>query len=347
MSEEELNKNPDTPHVEEKGKFQEPPPSGGPVTSVMPVIEIKNLTKAYKNVEALKGVSFSINQGDAFGFIGPNGAGKTTTIRILATLLEPTSGEAFINGVSVADDPEAVRSMIGYMPDYFGVYDGMKVWEYLDFFAAAFRTPPAERKGLVSDVLEITDLTGKRDTFIETLSKGMKQRLCVAKTLLNDPKVLILDEPASGLDPRARIELKELLKELVRMEKTIFISSHILPELSDMCNKIGIVEAGSLLAFGNIVDFRNHLGENAARRQIKIRSLEKDEKVKEVVSSYKNVVSIEPDNSGFSVEFNGDLEEVCRFLEFLTAEKLKIIEFVEKGADLEDVFMKITKGEVV
>ena len=311
-----------------------------------PMIEVRGLVKTYKQVDALKKISFLVNEGDAFGFIGPNGAGKTTTIRILTTLLQPTEGEVFIDGIPVVDDPDGVRELIGYMPDYFGVYDGMKVWEYLDFFAATYNKTSTDRKGLISDVLEITDLTIKKDTYIETLSKGMKQRLCVAKTLLNDPKVLILDEPASGLDPRARVELKELLKELTRMKKTIFISSHILPELSDLCNTIGIIEAGKMIAVGSVDEFTHDLKSANTLRSIKISILGDKVAAKQIISSSERVLQLEEDNSGFKLEFNGVLEDVADFLEFLVEKKIRVIDFSEKGADLEDVFMKLTKGEV-
>lgn len=310
-----------------------------------PMIELRNLTKVFEKQTALNNVNLMIEEGDAFGFIGPNGAGKTTTIRILSTLLDPTGGEAFINGISVLDEPEEVRKIIGYMPDYFGVYDGMKVWEYLDFFAAAYRQPENRRKQLISDVLELTDLTIKRETFIETLSMGMRQRLGVAKTLLNDPKVLILDEPASGLDPRARIELKELLKELTKMGKTIFISSHILPELADICNKIGIIESGSLLAFGTIDDFKENI--NAAKiRKIHVRSLDDTDKIFKALSNYSSVTGLEVHNGTVVIDFSGGLEEMSGLLEYLVNNKIRIIEFLEKSANLEDIFMKITKGEI-
>lgn len=310
------------------------------------MIEVRGLVKTYKQVDALKKISFVVNEGDAFGFIGPNGAGKTTTIRILTTLLQPTEGEVFIDGIPVIDDPDGVRGLIGYMPDYFGVYDGMKVWEYLDFFAATYNKTSTDRKGLISDVLEITDLTIKKDTYIETLSKGMKQRLCVAKTLLNDPKVLILDEPASGLDPRARVELKELLKELTRMKKTIFISSHILPELSDLCNTIGIIEAGRMIAVGSVEEFTHDLKSANTLRSIKISVLGDKVAAKQVISASERVLQLEEDNSGFRLEFNGVLEDVADFLAYLVEKKVRVIDFAEKGADLEDVFMKLTKGEV-
>ncbi len=315
-------------------------------TSRRPMIEVRGLVKTYKQVDALKKISFVVNEGDAFGFIGPNGAGKTTTIRILTTLLQPTEGEVFIDGIPVVDNPDGVRELIGYMPDYFGVYDGMKVWEYLDFFAATYNKTSTDRKGLISDVLEITDLTIKKDTYIETLSKGMKQRLCVAKTLLNDPKVLILDEPASGLDPRARVELKELLKELTRMKKTIFISSHILPELSDLCNTIGIIEAGKMIAVGSVEEFTLDLKSASTLRSIKISVLGDKAEAKKIISSSERVLQLEEENSGFKLEFNGVLEDVADFLAFLVEKKIRVIDFSEKGADLEDVFMKLTKGEV-
>ena len=203
----------------------------------MAMIEVRNLTKRFKRLEALKSVNFEIQQGDIFGYIGPNGAGKTTTIKVLATLLLPNGGEALINGIDVVRNPMKVREIIGYMPDFFGVYDEMKSWEYLDLFAACYRIPKSRRVGIIDDVLELTDLTIKKDAFVHELSRGMKQRLCLARCLVHDPKVLLLDEPASGLDPRARVEIRELLKELAKMGKTIIISSHILHELRELCNR--------------------------------------------------------------------------------------------------------------
>ena len=222
------------------------------------MIEVINFTKRYGEFVAVDDLSFTIGKGEIFGFIGPNGAGKSTTIRFLATLLRPTSGEGRVDGHSVVADPMAVRRVIGFMPDNFGVYDGMKVWEFLDFFAVAYEIPRAYRKKIIGEVLELLDLTHKRDDYVNGLSKGMKQRLCLAKTLVHDPPVLILDEPASGLDPRARLEMKALLNELRGMGKTILISSHILSELADFCTSIGIIERGKLLAAGQ------HPGDPAA-----------------------------------------------------------------------------------
>lgn len=216
------------------------------------MIELFEFGKDYGDFTAVQSVSLKIDAGEMFGFIGPNGAGKSTSIRYLATLLKASRGDGIVNGHSVNKDPMAVRRSIGYMPDDFGVYDGMKVWEFLDFFAVAYRIGRSKRKQVINDVLELLDLTHKRDDFVNGLSRGMKQRLCLAKTLVHDPPVLILDEPASGLDPRARVEVKALLKELRRMGKTILISSHILTELADCCSSIGIIERGQLLMHGPI-----------------------------------------------------------------------------------------------
>src|SRR5215470_4446793 len=219
-----------------------------------PMIQIRHLRKQYKDLVAVRDLNLELEPGDIFGFIGPNGAGKTTTIKMLATLLIPTAGTAYVDGIDVVRNPELVRSVVGYMPDFFGVYDDIKVWEYLDFFAASYRIPKDKRPQIIDDVLALTDLTVKKDAYVESLSRGMKQRLCLAKTLVHDPKVMLLDEPASGLDPRARIEIKELLKELKKMGKTILISSHILPELADLCNKVGIIERGEMIVAGDVND---------------------------------------------------------------------------------------------
>jgi ABC-2 type transport system ATP-binding protein len=210
------------------------------------VIETRDLTKTYGDLFAIKNLQLKLDKGDVFGFIGPNGAGKTTTMRILATLLNPTWGEAYVCGFSIYTKPKEIRRLIGYMPDFFGVYDDMKVSEYLEFFAAAYRIKGAARRKICDEVLELVDLTYKRDAYVTSLSRGMTQRLGLARVLLHDPQVLLLDEPASGLDPRARIEMRGLLKELRHMGKTIMISSHILPELADICNKVGIIERGEL-----------------------------------------------------------------------------------------------------
>ncbi|MFL7790503.1 MAG: ABC transporter ATP-binding protein, partial [Anaerolineae bacterium] len=216
------------------------------------IVETRGLVKRYGRLMAVKGLDLVVEEGAVFGFVGPNGAGKTTTMRILATLLRPTSGEAWVAGCSVYKQRRDVRRAIGYMPDFFGVYGDMRVWEYLDFFSACYEIPADARRQLVGDLLELVDLSHRRDDYVDALSRGMKQRLCLARALAHDPKVLILDEPASGLDPRARVEIRELLRELQAMGKTIFVSSHILSEIEEVCTHIGIIEAGQLVATGTM-----------------------------------------------------------------------------------------------
>ena len=307
------------------------------------MIELIGLSKHFKDHKAVHEISMKIDKGDAFGFIGPNGAGKTTTIKMMATLLHPTAGEIYINGISVTEEPEKVRSFIGYMPDHFGVYEGMKVWEYLDFFAASFRKEKKIRPTLIKDVLELTDLTSKKDTAIEVLSTGMKQRLCLAKTLLHDPDVLILDEPASGLDPRARIELKVLLKELSQMGKTIFISSHILPELADYCNKIGIIETGRLIACG---DVKHIIDMIRPVHSFSLEVLNEQDRAIRLLSEEPDIEAIKVTNSHISFNFKGNREHIPDVIERLVLSKIKILGFSETETNLEDVFMKITKGEL-
>jgi ABC-2 type transport system ATP-binding protein len=307
------------------------------------MVRIENLTKEYRKLRAVDNLSLTIEEGDAFGFIGPNGAGKTTTIRVLATLLAPTSGDAYIDGVSVTKEPEKIRNLVGYMPDFFGVYDDVKAWEYLDFFASAHRVPAARRKRVIEDVLELTDLTGKRDAFVDELSRGMKQRLCLAKTLVHDPKVLLLDEPASGLDPRARIELRELLKELRKMGKTIFISSHILPELADFCNRIGILEQGKLVVSGPVHEIAAQV---RTRNALEIGVCSDAQQAVEVCLKHPSVRTAEVTDGRIVVEFIGEKEQLPDFLLAILQQGVKVTSLVESEMDLEDVFLKVTKGVV-
>src|SRR5947209_11319617 len=307
------------------------------------MLEVQHLRKEYRNLIAVKDLSIRLEQGDIFGFIGPNGAGKTTTIKILATLLRPTAGLATIDGIDVVRDPEAVRGFIGYMPDFFGVYDDIKVWEYLDFFAAAYKIPRAKRPGIIDDVLELTDLSVKKEAYVEELSRGMKQRLCLAKTLIHDPKVLLLDEPASGLDPRARIEIKELLKELKSMGKTIIISSHILPELADFCNKIGIIEQGELVVSGEVQAIMQQLS-GAHVYQLKV--AEDFEGASEMLTSRADVRSVKAMDGALKIDYTGDPAEVHQLLRDLLVAGFKVQSFSEQETDLEDIFMKVTRGAV-
>ena len=230
------------------------------------IVETRGLVKRYDRTLAVAGIDLAIEPGEIFGLVGPNGAGKTTTLRMLATLLRPSAGHAEIDGWSVTRNPDEVRRVLGFMPDVFGVYDDMKVWEYLDFFARCYGLPAAGRRRMIADLLELVDLADRRDDYVQTLSRGMEQRLCLAHALVHDPKVLLLDEPASGLDPRARVELRELLRELRALGKTILISSHILPELEELCTSVAIVDKGQVLAQGRVADIERRLRFGAVLR---------------------------------------------------------------------------------
>ncbi|MBN2022969.1 MAG: ABC transporter ATP-binding protein [Pirellulales bacterium] len=307
------------------------------------MIELINFTKRYGDLTAVDGLNLKIEPGETFGFIGPNGAGKSTTIRFLATLLRATGGEGIVNGHRVTQAPLEVRRSVGYMPDSFGVYDGMKVWEFLDFFAVAYQIPKARRKAVIGDVLDLLDLTGKRDDFVNNLSRGMKQRLCLAKTLVHDPPVLILDEPASGLDPRARMEVKALLKELRRMGKTILISSHILTELADCCTSIGIIERGRMLMHGPIDQVYRQIRRN---RVVVIKCLDKADIAASIVRSLPETQQVQLDGATLTAELAMDDQQAAALLERLVAQGVRMRSFAEKEPTLEDVFMLVTRGAV-
>jgi|EndMetStandDraft_3_1072993.scaffolds.fasta_scaffold179604_2 ABC-2 type transport system ATP-binding protein len=307
------------------------------------MIELLDFGKDYGEFRAVEALNLKIDAGEMFGFIGPNGAGKSTTIRFLATLLKASRGEGIVNGHSVTQNPMAVRQSVGYMPDNFGVYDGMKVWEFLDFFAVAYKIGKGKRKQVINDVLELLDLGHKRDDYVNGLSRGMKQRLCMAKTLVHDPPVLILDEPTSGLDPRARIEVKALFKELKRMGKTILISSHILSELADCCTSIGIIERGQLLMHGPIDDVYRRIRGN---RTVEVRFVNGMDVGLSVIRSSPHVRNVAVDVNSCVVELEANDEQVNELLQQLVYNKCGVRSFSEKDPSLEDVFMMVTKGLV-
>ncbi|MFT5301826.1 MAG: ABC-2 type transport system ATP-binding protein [Mariniblastus sp.] len=307
------------------------------------MIELTGFGKDYGEFTAVESLDLKIEEGEMFGFIGPNGAGKSTSIRFLATLLRASRGDGTINGYSVSEDPMNVRRSVGYMPDAFGVYDGMKVWEFLDFFAVAYKIGRTQRKQVIKDVLELLDLTYKRDDFVNGLSRGMKQRLCLAKTLVHDPPVLILDEPASGLDPRARIEVKALLKELRRMGKTILISSHILTELADCCTSIGIIERGKLLMHGPIDEVYRRIRGNQV---IEARLGTNLEIGLSIIRSNPDVRDVQVDGSKIVIEFSSAEHNPSELLKKLINNEVEVINFGQKDPNLEDVFMMVTKGLV-
>ncbi len=312
------------------------------------IIETKGLTKHYGKVLAVEDLSLEVEEGAIYGFVGPNGAGKTTTMQILTTLLEPTSGEARVAGYSVTQQPRDVRRVIGYMPDFFGVYDDMKVWEYLDFFAACYDIPEADRPPLIRDLLELVELDHRADDMVDSLSRGMKQRLCLARTLAHDPQVLILDEPASGLDPRARVEIRQLLVELANMGKTIFFSTHILADVQEICTQVGIIEAGRLVMEGDIEAMKRQL---VPQREIIVTLLGGTEQARELLFGREGVQPVEelkPDNgrTRLYVSLQGEDTDVSNLLADLVRADIPVMHFVEETRDLESVFMRATKGIV-
>jgi len=305
------------------------------------MIETNDLTKMYGELYALNRLNLKIEQGDVYGFIGPNGAGKTTTMRILATLLNPSWGEASVCGYSIYTGSKEIRRVIGYMPDFFGVYDDMKVIEYLEFFASAYRIKGPARRKICEEVLELVDLTYKRDALVTSLSRGMTQRLGLARTLLHDPQVLLLDEPASGLDPRARIEMRALLKELRSMGKTILVSSHILPELADICNKIGIIEQGQLLVNGAVTDVMKQV------RSDIVLNIAVSNRMTDAANALENqpeVESVQDKNGVLVVKLNEGVHEYGFLASRLINQGFELTLFKEDEINLETAFMHLTKG---
>lgn len=313
------------------------------------IIEINNLSKRYGKRMAVNKLSLSVQEGDIFGFVGPNGAGKTSTIRIMTTLLQPESGDILIDGHSVNDAPEKVRREIGYMPDFFGIYDDMLLWEYLDFFGACYQIPEKERAILIDELLELVDLSHRKQDAVDKLSRGMKQRLSLARTLINDPKVLILDEPASGLDPRARSEIRELLRELATMGKTVFFSTHILEDVAEICTRVGIIEAGQLVAYGSIEELQQQL---LPTRKIEITILGKAEEAEKILQQVAGIqaINIEETNGQkhmlLTCELSGTDEEVSKLLAQLIHENIPVIHFTEDIRNIESVFLEATQGIV-
>ena len=307
------------------------------------IVRSEGLVKRYDRTLAVAGVDLDIAEGEIFGLVGPNGAGKTTTLRILATLLEPTAGDAEIAGWSVRRNPNEVRRVIGFMPDVFGVYDDMRVWEYLDFFARCYGLTAPARKRIIGDLLELVELADKRNSYVQGLSRGMQQRLCLAHALVHDPKVLLLDEPASGLDPRARVELRELLRELRTLGKTIVISSHILPELEELCTSVAIVDRGRVLASGRIADIEQRLRVGAVLRARVLADGEALEAARDWFAGQPDVAAsaILPDGT-VELGFRGDEAGAAALLRAAIAADLPIATFSRAASDLEELFLQVT-----
>jgi ABC-2 type transport system ATP-binding protein len=318
-----------------------------------PVVETRGLVKRYDGHLAVAGIDLLVGPGEIYGLLGPNGAGKTTTMRILATLLAPTAGEALVCGIPVTAEPIEVRRRIGYMPDFYGVYDDLRVWEYLDFFARCYGVPGAKRATMIGELLEIVGLGDKRDAYVETLSRGMRQRLCLAHTLVHDPALLILDEPASGLDPRARVEMREILRELRAMGKTILVSSHILPELGEMCTGVAIIDRGRLLRAGPIDEIERSLRATAVLRidvlggpeavEAAATWLANDPRVGDVLRG-GDVVG---EALRLEVPFDGPLAEQADLLSAMVAAGHRVTGFSQATSDLEEIFLKVTGQQEV
>jgi ABC-2 type transport system ATP-binding protein len=307
------------------------------------MLQIKELNKNFGNLKAVKNLTFGIGKGDIIGFVGPNGAGKTTTLRILATIDEPSSGDVILNGKSIVDNPEFGRNLIGFVPDGLPIHEDMNVHEYLDFFARAYGIKSNVRDKIIDDLETFTNLQDMKTKLLGSLSKGMRQRVSIARALINDPEFIFMDEPAAGLDPRARIELRELLKVLSGQGKGILISSHILSELSEICNSALIIEKGELLKFGSIEDITNSAEKT---RKIIIRSLDGNESLSKFLLLYPGIENPIINGKNIEVDFSGDDQGAAELLKESISDGHRIIEFRYKQHNLESIFMSITKGEV-
>jgi len=310
---------------------------------VTDVVVTRGLVKRYPGTVAVAGLDLAVAAGEIFGLVGPNGAGKTTTLRILATLLTATSGHAEIAGIDVRRNPDDARRVLGFMPDVFGVYDDMKVWEYLDFFARCYGIPAARRRRMVGDLLDLVDLGDKRDAYVQSLSRGMQQRLCLAHTLVHDPEVLLLDEPASGLDPRARVELRELLRELRALGKTIVISSHILPELEELCTSVAIVDHGQVLVHGRVSDIERRLRYGAVLRVTVLGTDSALAVARDHFAADPRVASAAVlDSRVIEIGFRGDDEEAAQLLAGAVSAGIRVSSFARAASDLEELFLQMT-----
>lgn len=306
------------------------------------MIKTVDLTKKYGDLFAINSIELDLERGDLFGFIGPNGAGKTTTMRIISTLLQPSWGEAYVDGHSIYTHPKEIRRLVGYMPDFFGVYDDMKVIEYLEFFAAAYRIQGKKRREVCEEMLDVVDLAFKRDAFANTLSRGQTQRLGLARVMLHDPQVLLLDEPLSGLDPRARIEMRNLLRRLGQMGKTVIVSSHILPELADVCNKIGIIDQGVMSVQGVVTEVIRQLRTNLV---LHVRVRDQEEAAAKLIEQLDIVESVSPQTDGeIIVTLHDGVEDYSDVSTRLVQEGFRLVEFREDELNLESAFMALTKG---
>ena len=305
------------------------------------VIETRDLTKQYGDLIAANRINLKLEEGDVFGFIGPNGSGKTTTMRMIATLLNPDFGEAYVCGRSIYTHPEEIRRLIGYMPDFFGVYDDMTVIEYLEFFAATYRIDASARRKICEEKLELVDMAFKRDAMVNQLSRGQTQRIGLARTLLHEPQVLLLDEPASGLDPRARIEIRNLLKRLGETSKTIIVSSHILPELADVCTRVGMIEKGHLIVDGYVHEVMQKAREALIMR---VRVREQTEKAAAAIEQHSDVDKVDIVRGEIQARLNRGIDDPGFLLDILRDGGFQLLMFAPEEVNLETAFMELTRG---
>lgn len=306
------------------------------------MLSIKNLNKSYGRFQAVTDLSLEVPEGEIFGFVGPNGAGKTTTMKIMCGLLPATSGEITLDNVDVMKHSTKIKEKIGYMPDFFGVYDDLKVSEYLEFYASIYNIKGTERKKMIDDLLELVDLGHKREAYVDSLSRGMKQRLCLARSLVHNPRLLVLDEPASGMDPRARVEMKEILKNLKGMGKTIIISSHILPELAELCTSIGIIDKGRMVISGSVSEIMQQV---YSKKVIRVKVMEKVEETVTLLSEYPFIDKLVSGEDTIQAGFEGDEGDMGRVLRELVTRGIPVVSFAQLDGNLEDIFMKVTRGD--
>jgi ABC-2 type transport system ATP-binding protein len=306
------------------------------------MLSIKNLNKKYGRFQAVDNLDLEVNEGEIFGFVGPNGAGKTTTMKIMCGLLRATSGEITLDGVDVIRQNKRIKDKIGYMPDFFGVYDDLKVNEYLEFYASIYNIRGQGRKKITDDLLELVDLSNKREAYVDSLSRGMKQRLCLARSLVHNPRLLVLDEPASGMDPRARVEMKEILKNLKGMGKTIIISSHILSELAELCTGIGIIDKGRMVISGGVDEIMQQV---YSKKIIKVKVKDRLDDASMILKEYPFIDKVVSGEDTIKVSFDGGEDEMSRVLSSLVGKGIPVISFAQMDGNLEDVFMKVTKGD--
>ncbi len=306
------------------------------------MLKIEGLVKKYGKFTAVDHLDLQVDKGSIFGFVGPNGAGKTTTMKIMAGLMSADEGSVYIDGIDVSEDTDLLKQKIGYMPDFFGVYSDLRVDEYMDFYAGTYYIPYDSRGQIIDNLLELVDLSHKRNAYVDSLSRGMKQRLCLARSLVHDPDILILDEPASGLDPRARIEMKEVLKQLSTLDKTIIISSHILPELAEMCTEIGIINHGKMVDSGSVSEIMGHISKE---RIIEIKVLDKIGELVNILEQIPDVSNILENTFDINFSYSGDDNGLSYILTQIVGQGIPVLSYREKEGNLEDIFMQLTGGE--